>query len=108
MIHELRIYRAHPGKMPELLARFRDHTTGLFEKHGMTNIGYWLNTVGGRNDELWYIIGFDSMAHRESAWTAFQNDEDWKRIRAASETEGPLVLHIENRFMTPTDFSPTR
>ena len=32
MIHELRIYTVHPGKMGALLARFRDHTTELFEK----------------------------------------------------------------------------
>lgn len=108
MIHELRIYTAHPGKMPELLKRFRDHTTGLFEKHGITNVGYWLNTVGGRSDELWYIVGFENMAQREQAFTSFQNDKDWQRIRAASEESGPLVHHIENRFMTPTDFSPIK
>ena len=50
MIHELRIYTAHPGKMGALLARFRDHTTGLFERHGITNVGYWLNSIGGRSE----------------------------------------------------------
>ena len=72
MIHELRIYTAHPGKMVALLSRFRDHTCSLFEKHGITNVGYWLNSIGGRNDELWYIVGFESLAHREQAWAAFQ------------------------------------
>ena len=28
--------------LPGLLARFRDHTTKLFEKHGMVNVGYWV------------------------------------------------------------------
>ena len=37
----MRIYYAAPGKLDELHARFRNHTCQLFEKHGMTNIGYW-------------------------------------------------------------------
>ncbi|MDH3679014.1 MAG: NIPSNAP family protein [Acidimicrobiia bacterium] len=106
MIHELRIYTAHPGKMGALLSRFRDHTSGLFEKHGITNVGYWLNSVGGRSDELWYIIGFESMAQRDEAWAAFQADPDWQKARAESEADGPLVHHIENRILRPTNFSP--
>ena len=34
MIYELRTYEAAPGKLPALNARFRDHTRGLFERHG--------------------------------------------------------------------------
>ena len=106
MIYELRIYTAAQGRMPDLLARFRDHTVTIFERHGMKNIGYWLNTVGGRSDELWYMLAYESMAARESAWESFMADEEWRRIRAESEVDGPLVSHAENRFMAPTDFSP--
>ena len=41
-IFELRIYTTNEGKLDDLHARFRDHTTDLFEKHGMTNMGYWV------------------------------------------------------------------
>ena len=41
-VFELRTYTSTPGNLDKLLARFRDHTMGLFEKHGMTNIGYWI------------------------------------------------------------------
>ena len=108
MIHELRIYTACTGKLPALIARFRNHTTALFERHGITNVGYWTNTIGGRNDELWYIIGFESLAHREQAWAAFQADPDWQKARAESEKDGPLLHHLENRILNPTDFSPLR
>ncbi len=106
MIHELRIYTVHPGKMPDLLARFRDHTMRLFEKNGIKNVAYWTNTIGGRTDELWYVIAFENLAAREAAFKAFGADPDWQAARAASEANGPLVHHIENRIMTPTDFSP--
>ena len=106
MIYELRIYRAHPGKMGALLKRFRDHTMELFEQHGIHNVGYWLNSVGGRNDELWYIVSFDDYGQREQAWAAFASDPEWQAIRAASEEDGPIVHHIENRILTPTEWSP--
>ena len=108
MIYELRIYTAATGKMPDLLARFRDHTCDLFEKHDMKNVGYWLNTVGGRSDELWYMLAYENMAAREDAWQAFIADTDWAKVKAESERDGPLVDYIENRFMTPTEFSPLR
>ncbi|MCX6853902.1 MAG: NIPSNAP family protein, partial [Verrucomicrobia bacterium] len=40
-VYELRIYTTNEGKLDALLARFRDHTCKLFEKHGIENIGYW-------------------------------------------------------------------
>lgn len=106
MLYELRIYTAMPTRLPDLLARFRDHTVELFAKHGIRNVGYWTNTVGGRNDELWYILAFEDMAHRERVWTAFATDPEWLAVRAASEKDGPLLHHLENRFLSPTDFSP--
>ncbi len=106
MLYELRVYTAFPGKMAALQARFRDVTMGLFEKHGIQNVGYWTNLVGGRNDELMYILAFEDMAHRERAWGAFQADPAWQQERSRSETDGPLIQHIENRFLAPTSFSP--
>jgi len=108
MIYELRIYTAHPGKMGALLSRFRDHTCTLFEKHGITNVGYWLNTVGGRSDELWYMLAFEDQGQREKAWAAFASDPEWQEARRKSEENGPLVHHIENRIMNPLDFSPLK
>jgi NIPSNAP len=108
VIYELRIYTANPGKMGALQARFRDHTVGLFEKHGIKNIGYWMNSIGGRSDELWYMLAFENNGQREHAWAAFAADPQWQAARAESEKDGPLVHHIENRIMNPTNFSPLK
>ena len=105
MIYELRTYTANPGKMPALQARFRDHTVALFERHGMVNVGYWTNSIGGRSDELVYLLAYEDMAARDRSWAAFQADADWQRVRAESEADGSLVHHIENRIRRPTDFS---
>src|SRR5436190_23382289 len=89
MIHELRIYTAHTGKMGPLLARFRNHTTKLFEKHGIKNVGYWTNSIGGRSDELWYMLAYEDLGQRERAWKEFAADPEWKTARAESEKDGP-------------------
>ena len=52
MIYELRIYECFAGKLENLNARFRNHTLKLFEKHGITNVGYWVNDVGPSNNTL--------------------------------------------------------
>ena len=106
MIYELRVYTANPGKMPALQARFRDHTLGLFEKHGMKNIGYWTNAIGGRSDELLYILAYEDWAARQTCWSSFGADPDWHAARSESEKDGPLVHHSENRILNPTSFSP--
>ncbi len=106
MIYELRIYTALPGKQEAMLSRFRDHTTRLFEKHEMRNIGYWTNYAGGRYGELVYLLAFEDVAQRERAWNAFSADPEWRDAYDESERDGPIVSHSENRLLAPTDFSP--
>jgi hypothetical protein len=103
---EMRIYYANPGKMQALHARFRDHTTKMFEKHGMQNIGYWQQS-GGDNAEntLVYILAYPSEEARKKSWDAFVNDPDWKKAKADSEKDGVLVAKVESKFMKPTDYS---
>src|SRR5258708_10891338 len=69
-LFEMRIYYAAPGKLDALHARFRDHTLKLFEKHGMTNIGYWV-PVDNTDNKLIYILAFPDREAREKAFKAF-------------------------------------
>lgn len=106
---EMRTYYANPGKMDALLARFRDHTCKLFEKHGMTNVGYWLPVEGsGTPNTLVYILAYPDKEAREKSWKAFVNDPDWKKAKADSEVNGVLVAKVESVFFKGTDFSPIK
>lgn len=106
---ELRVYTTHPGKLDALLSRFRNHTNALFEKHGMTLVGYWVPTDEKRSQNtLIYILAYPSKEARDASWKAFQDDADWKKAKAESEANGPLVMKVDSTFMTPTDFSPIR
>jgi hypothetical protein len=104
-LFELRTYYAEPGKLDHLLARFRDHTTKLFEKHGMTNIGYWV-PVDNRDNLLVYLLAYPDRAARDASWKEFIADEDWKKAAAASEADGKLVGKADQLFLTSTDYSP--
>ena len=104
-VYELRIYTAAEGKWDKLLNRFKEHTLKLFEKHGMTNVGYW-QPLEGNEPKLYYILSFKDAAAREQAWKDFLADEDWKAAFKASESDGPLTSKMESRVLTATDFSP--
>src|SRR3954449_13471640 len=74
-VFEIRTYTTEPGKLPDLLKRFREHTAKLFEKHGMTNVGYWVPTDEPRSkNTLIYILAHDSRAAAKESWDAFQHD----------------------------------
>ncbi|MCZ6673596.1 MAG: NIPSNAP family protein [Verrucomicrobia bacterium] len=101
---ELRTYFAHEGKLDDLLARFRDHTCALFERHGIENIGYWIPKDNPDNT-LVYIIAYPSRLDQETMWQAFLDDPQWKAAYKASTAGGKLVNKVERVFMNATEFS---
>ena len=103
-VYELRTYTANEGKMENLQARFRNHTLGLFEKHGMKNVGYWLPS--GEPNTLVYLIRHDNVSTVKASWEAFVADPEWQKVYADSIKDGRLVADIESVFMTATDYSP--
>jgi NIPSNAP len=105
-VYELRTYHTLPGRLDALIARFRDHTTKLFEKHGMRNVGYWVPAdAPASQNTLIYIVEHDSREAAKKSWDDFQNDPEWKKVRDASEADGKIVEKIDDVYMTPTDFS---
>lgn len=108
-VFEIRTYTTEPGKLPTLLTRFRDHTTRLFEKHGMTNIGYWTPTDEPRSkNTLIYILAHESREAAKKNWDAFQHDPDWIKVKQASEADGKIVAKVESVYTEATDFSPIK
>ncbi len=104
-VFEMRTYYAAPGKLDALNARFRDHTCKLFEKHGLTNIGYWVPIENPEN-KLVYVIAAPDRAARDASFKAFGTDPEWKKAASESEKDGRLVTKIEQLFFTALEFSP--
>ena len=106
-VYELRVYHAPPGKLPDLLARFRDHTLKLFEKHGIKSVAYWTPVdEPGKSNTLIYILQHPSREAAATNWKSFQDDPEWKSVHEKSEANGKLVEKIESTFLSLTDFSP--
>ena len=105
-VYEMRVYYAAPGKLDALHARFRDHTMKLFDKHGLTNVGYFVPVGENKDNKLVYWISAPSKEARDKSFKAFAADPEWKKAAAESEKGGRLVSKIESHFLTATDYSP--
>jgi NIPSNAP len=108
MLYELRVYECLPGRLPDLLRRFETITLKLWEKHGIRQAGFWTTVIGGSNQSLTYLIAWESLAERETKWSAFQADPEWHKKRAETETNGPIVANVRNEILTPTAFSTVK
>lgn len=105
-VFELRTYKATSGNLDKLLARFRDHTMRIFEKHGMTNIGYWIPTDETESaDTLVYLLSHESQEAATASWRAFSQDPEWQKVNADSNANGPILDNVQRKFMSATDFS---
>jgi NIPSNAP len=106
-VYELRVYHTFEGKLDDLLTRFREHTTRIFEKHGMTNVAYWTpadEPLKGKT--LFYVIAHASREAATANWKAFGEDPEWKSVQSKSEANGKLVKKVDSTFLLLTDFSP--
>ncbi len=107
VVYELRIYHTYEGKLDDLLRRFRDHTTKLFEKHGMKNVAYWTPTDDPlKGKTLVYILAHASREAATANWKAFGDDPEWQSVREKSEANGKIVEKVDSTFLALTDFSP--
>jgi NIPSNAP protein len=105
-VFEIRTYTCNEGKLPDLLARFRNHTVQIFEKHGMTSIGYWVpQDAPLSQNTLIYILAHPSREAAKKNWAAFQSDPEWQKVQKESEANGKIVNNVVSVFMEPTDFS---
>ena len=108
MIYEMRVYRCVPGRLPALIKRFDAITLKLWEKHGIRQAGFFTTLVGESNQELTYLLAWESLAEREQKWSKFATDPEWLSKRAESEKDGPIVASINNMFLQPTAFSAVK
>ena len=108
MIYEIRVYRCVSGRLPALLKRFDTITLKLWEKHGIKQAGFWTTLVGASNQDLTYMLAWESLAEREKKWTAFSNDPEWISKRAETEKDGPIVQTLSNQLLAPTGFSSVK
>ena len=105
-IFEMRTYTAHPGRLDALNARFRDHTTRIFDTHGMTNVGYWTPQEAPLSENtLVYILAHDSREAGQESWDAFRADPEWAQVAEESQRDGRIVESVDVLWLEATDYS---
>lgn len=103
-VYELRTYTTEEGQLPTLLARFGGGETALFEKHGMTGVGYWVPVDEPESaNTLVYLLAHESREAAAASWRAFGGDPEWRTMRTAQSV---TLTNLVSVFMSPTDFSP--
>ena len=113
-VFELRSYTTGSGLLPNLDARFRDHTLGLFAKHGIINYGYFHRLADQPEAAvtLQYFVTHPSKEAASTAFGAFGKDAEWNAAKKASEEKagGSLTVKdgVKSVFLAPVDFSPTK
>ena len=106
MIHQLRIYEIFERNKAAFHARFRDHAARIMARHGFRIVATWETASTGRT-EFAYILAWPDAETKAKAWASFRADAEWAEIKRTTAIEhGDMVGAIEDRTMTPTDYSP--
>lgn len=108
-VYELRTYTAPDGKLGELNARFRNHTTRIFTKHGMKNVLYMTpQDAPDSQNTLIYVLEHPSREAAKKAWDAFRVDPEWQKVSKETQANGLIGIKVVSVFADPTDYSPMK
>ena len=84
-LYEMRVYEARPDKLDALHARFREHTTALFAKHGMQNVGYFVPSGDNPGRRLVYFLSYPDRTARDRLFAAALTPRAILRLRDCSD-----------------------
>lgn len=101
----MRIYQFFESTRAAFHARFRDHAARIERQHGFDIVAMWEATTGDRTAFV-YLLRWPDEQCKIRARSAFLADEEWNRIKRATQGQGDLVGEIEDRLLTLTDYSP--
>jgi hypothetical protein len=106
-VYEIRTYESNnPKTLARKIRMFDEGESALFAKIGMTNVFYGETVVGRNMPNLTYMVGFDDLAHREKAWSAFGGHPEWKKMLAQpGVTDAEIVSNISNAIVRPLAWS---
>ena len=106
MIYELRTYYAAPGRMADLVDWLGATITGISTRLGFRLVAAWTNTDPGHENEVIYILAWNSREEREERFKALNEDAEFVATFAAIRVNGKPTESVTKAFLQPTDFSP--
>lgn len=102
MIHELRTYTFHPGKLPEYLKLAEEKGRPIRGNDYGVNLGYWTTDIGTLN-QIWHLWEYESLDAREALRVKLSKNEAWRNEYTSKIRH--LIQKQEIRFLNPaTEF----
>ena len=98
MIHELRTYTFHPGKINQYLDVARTIGRPVRGQNYGINLGYWTSEFGSLN-QIWHLWQYDSMEQRAHLRDELAKNERWTKEYVPAIR--PLIARQDIRFLNP-------
>lgn len=98
---ELRLYSVQVGRMSDMSARYQQHLSLLFARHGITVIGAWQCFSGPQTPLFVYLMHWQSWEERTIAWHGFYSDPQWSVVREATNAGSELVERYDLNLLKP-------
>jgi hypothetical protein len=112
MFFEFRFYQCTSGRLAEEVARMHEVAiagedgaagSSLFDQFGIPRpLGAWTAVSGARLPLFGYIVGWESLDQRDSAFPAFWADPRWAAVQQRTDAGSPMVERIETWLMAPS------
>lgn len=105
-VFELRIYESHsvPAARRKVEMFNRGNEIAIFRRTGLTPVFFGETIIGPQMPNLTYMLVFDDLAARDSAWQAFSRDPEWATLRQ-DPYYADTVSNIADYILQPTGFS---
>jgi hypothetical protein len=110
LIFELRTYESNTSAtLAHKVKMFADGEMALFRRLGMIPVFFGTTIIGKRMPNLVYMLGYESLAHREKCWGAFVKDPEWIKMRdTPGNSDAEIVSNISSVILSPLSFSQVK
>jgi hypothetical protein len=105
MIHELRVYTVHAGRVAEYAEKSGRVGRPIRGDRFGKLVGYWTTELGPLNQVV-HIWEYADLAARAEARAGLARDERWVKEYLPGST--PLLVSQENMILVPADWYPLR
>ncbi len=101
--YELRLYQMQPTRMPRFHELMRDHVPALFAKNGVSKpLGGWESHAGPFAPLYGYLLPWESIDARMSAWARFYADPVWQEKLAENYAGAQRVERANVHILRPS------
>jgi len=102
MIYELRTYQLHINGIPKFNDLVKNGMVPVVSDYGLAPLGMWHTEIGPLN-EVVHLWAYNDLNERREKWA--RADQDERRQKLLDELDS-VIIKMDNKIMTPFEFSP--